>query len=317
MASCLKVLKATGVTLMSRSLSTSVASSAAIKEFVVIGGGLMGAGIAQVGAQTGHKVTLVDLSKDVLEKSNSRIGESIKRVAKKKFKDDPAAAESFISKAMGNLGTATNADEALATADLVVEAVTENLDLKKKLFAGFDAVAPSKTIFASNTSSLPIADIAKATPNRLDRFGGLHFFNPVPVMKLLEVIRIPETSQETFDAMQAWGKAMGKVTVSAKDTPGFIVNRLLVPNLMESIRMVERGDATPEDVDTAMKLGAGYPMGPFELADYVGLDTTKFIIDGWHERYPEETLFKPSPLLNKLVSEGKLGKKTGEGFYKY
>merc|ERR1711973_982429 len=136
-------------------------------------------------------------------------------------------------------------------------------------------------------------------------------------MKLLEVIRISETSDETFNAMMDWGKAMTKTCVSAKDTPGFIVNRLLVPNLMEAIRMVERGDATPQDVDVAMKLGSGTPMGPFELADYVGLDTTKFIIDGWHEKYPNEPLFNPSPMLNKLVAENKLGKKTGEGFYKY
>ena len=178
-------------------------------------------------------------------------------------------------------------------------------------------MAPEKTIFASNTSSLPIADIADATPSRKDRFGGLHFFNPVPVMKLLEVIRIPETSDETVQAMQEWGKAMGKTTVAAKDTPGFIVNRLLVPNLMEAIRMVERGDATAKDVDIAMKLGAGNPMGPFELADYVGLDTIKFIVDGWHQKYPDQPLFKPSPTLDKLVAEGKLGKKTNEGFYKY
>jgi len=301
-----------------RCLSSSAAAmSAKIEEFVVIGGGLMGAGIAQVGAQTGHKVTLVDLNQEVLDKSNARIAESIQRVAKKKFKDDAAAGEKFVGEALSRLHVATDAEAALATADLVVEAVTENLGLKQKLFKQFDAMAPAKTIFASNTSSLPIADIADATPDRKDRFGGLHFFNPVPVMKLLEVIRIPETSDETFKAMDAWGKAMGKVTVAAKDTPGFIVNRLLVPSMLEAVRMVERGDATPEDVDVAMKLGAGNPMGPFELADYVGLDTTKFIIDGWHEKYPEEPLFKPSPLLTKLVQEGKLGRKSGEGFYKY
>jgi len=300
-----------------RNFSSSNVMSKKIEEFVVIGGGLMGAGIAQVGAQTGHKVTLVDVSQDVLDKSKSRIEESIKRVAKKKFKEDPAAGEKFISDTMGRLGIATKADDVLKTADLVVEAVTENLELKRKLFKSFDSFAPEHTIFASNTSSLAISEIAKATPERKDRFGGLHFFNPVPVMKLLEVVRTPETSDATFEAMNDWGKAMGKTTVAAKDTPGFIVNRLLVPNLMESIRMVERGDASAPDVDTAMKLGAGYPMGPFELADYVGLDTTKFIIDGWAELYPEETLFKPSPLLNKLVAEGKLGRKSGEGFYKY
>jgi len=300
-----------------RNLSTNVALQAPIKEFVVIGGGLMGAGIAQVGAQTGHKVTLVDVSQEVLDKSQARINESIKRVAKKKFKDDTAAGEKFVEGSIANLSIATNPDVSLSTADLVVEAVSENLDLKKKLFSAYDQVAPAKTIFASNTSSLAIGDIAASTPGRLDRFGGLHFFNPVPVMKLLEVIRIPETSDETFQAMMAWGKAMTKTCVAAKDTPGFIVNRLLVPNLMEAIRLVERGDATPQDVDIAMKLGAGHPMGPFELADYVGLDTTKFIIDGWAQRYPDETLFQPSPLLNKLVSEGKFGRKNGEGFYKY
>jgi len=300
-----------------RNLSTNVALQAPIKEFVVIGGGLMGAGIAQVGAQTGHKVTLVDVSQDVLDKSQARINESIKRVAKKKFKEDAAAGEKFVEGAIANLNIATNPDVGLSTADLVVEAVSENLGLKKKLFSGYDQVAPAKTIFASNTSSLAIRDIAASTPGRLDRFGGLHFFNPVPVMKLLEVIRTPETSDETFQAMMDWGKAMTKVCVAAKDTPGFIVNRLLVPNLMEAIRLVERGDATPKDVDTAMKLGAGHPMGPFELADYVGLDTTKFIIDGWAASYPNETLFEPSPLLNKLVSEGKFGRKSGEGFYKY
>eukprot|EP00088_Acartia_fossae_P068165 TRINITY_DN858_c0_g1_i2.p1 TRINITY_DN858_c0_g1~~TRINITY_DN858_c0_g1_i2.p1 ORF type:complete len:309 (+),score=119.81 TRINITY_DN858_c0_g1_i2:38-964(+) len=299
-----------------RALSTSVHRAAKIQEFVVIGGGLMGAGIAQVGAQTGHKVTLVDLSPEVLEKSSKRIADSVARVAKKQFKEDAEGAEKFKASVMDNIKTDTTANKALETADLVVEAVVENMGLKQKLFKEYDSIAPEKTIFASNTSSLPIGEIAAAT-NRLDRFGGLHFFNPVPVMKLLEVIRIPETSDETFNSMVAWGKAMKKVTVDCKDTPGFIVNRLLVPYLMEAVRMVERGDASASDVDTAMKLGAGHPMGPFELADYVGLDTNKFIMDGWSSRYPDETLFRQSELLNKLVAEGKLGKKSGEGFYKY
>merc|ERR1711972_826292 len=183
-------------------------------------------------------------------------------------------------------------------------------------FAEYDDKAPAKTILASNTSSLPISEIASSTL-RLDRFGGLHFFNPVPVMKLLEVVRIPETSDETFNAMSAWGKAIGKYTVTCKDTRGFIVNRLLVPYLMEAVRLVERGDASAKDVDLAMKLGAGHPMGPFQLADYVGLDTTKFIMDGWSGDFPDEPLFKESPMLNQLVADGKLGRKTGEGFYKY
>merc|ERR1719318_668020 len=248
-----------------RGLSTSPTVSAVIKEVVVIGGGLMGAGIAQVAAQTGHKVTLVDISQQVLDKSNARISESIKRVAKKQFKDDTDGAGKFIDSSLGNMNIATTANEALLTADLVLEAVVENMVLKQKLFAEYDQIAPAKTIFASNTSSLPISEIASSS-SRPDRFGGLHFFNPVPVMKLLEVVRIPETSDETFDAMVAWGKAMKKMAVGCKDPPGFIVNRLLVPYLMEAVRLVERGVASAKDVDLAMKLGAGHPMGPFELA---------------------------------------------------
>merc|ERR1712106_167278 len=290
--------------------------AAAIKNVTIIGSGLMGAGIAQVAAQTGHSVILVDIDANAVGKAKDRIGASIQRVAKKKFAKDPEAGETFISTALGNLQTSTDAISAVKSADLVVEAIVENMEVKKKLFAQLDEAAPAHTIFASNTSSLPIGKIAAAT-TRNDRFGGLHFFNPVPVMKLLEVVRIPETSDETFDAMVAWGKAMKKMTVDCKDTPGFIVNRLLVPYLMEAVRLVERGDASAKDVDLAMKLGAGHPMGPFELADYVGLDTNKFIMDGWSARFPEEPLFRQSELLNKMVAEGKLGKKTGEGFYKY
>lgn len=276
----------------------------------------MGAGIAQVASQTGHQVVLVDVSKDVLDKSKARIEESLKRVAKKKFADDKKASEDFVQKIVSGISVNTSAEEAVKNTDLVVEAIVENLDVKKKLFAALDKAAGPSTIFASNTSSLPIVDIASST-SRKDRFGGLHFFNPVPVMKLVEVVRTPDTSEDTFQTLQAWGKALGKTTVACKDTPGFIVNRLLVPFLMEAIRMLERGDVSAEDLDTAMKLGAGHPMGPLELSDYVGLDVTKFVIDGWHQRFPDNPLFNPSPLLDKHVKEGKLGTKTGEGFYKY
>jgi len=276
----------------------------------------MGAGIAQVAAQTGHTVTMVDIDGVAVAKAEKRIGDSITRVAKKKFGGEGDDASKFISEAIARLSTSTDAVASVGSADLVVEAIVENLGVKQKLFAELDKAAPQHTIFASNTSSLPIGKIAE-TSSRKDRFGGLHFFNPVPVMKLLEVVRIPETSQETYEAMSAWGKAMGKVTVECKDTPGFVVNRLLVPAMMEAVRLLERGDASARDIDTAMKLGAGHPMGPFELLDYVGLDTSKFIIDGWHKEYPEQELFKPSPLVDKLVAEGKLGIKTGEGFYKY
>lgn len=302
--------------LSSRAFSSSSIARTAIKHVVVVGGGSMGAGIAQVASQTGHQVVLVDVSKEVLDKSKVRIEESVKRVAKKKFADDKKAMEEFVQVTLSNIALSTSADEAVKNTDLVVEAIIENIDVKKKLFAALDKAAGPSTIFASNTSSLPIADIASST-SRKDRFGGLHFFNPVPVMKLLEVVRISETSEDTFQKMQAWGKALGKTTVVCKDTPGFIVNRLLVPSLMEAIRMLERGDASAQDIDTALKLGAGHPMGPFELSDYVGLDVTKFIIDGWHKRFPDNPLFKPSPLLDKLVQEGKLGVKSGEGFYKH
>ena len=292
-----------------RGFASSGYLKASVQDIVIIGGGQMGAGIAQVAAQTGHKVTVVDVNQEMLDRSKARISESIRRVAKKMFKEDEAAAGTFVESALANVSCATCANEALISADLLVEAVVENMELKKKLFSEWDKIAPAKTIFASNTSSLPISEIA-ATTTRADRFGGLHFFNPVPVMKLLEVVRIPETSDATYNAMVNWGQALGKATVECKDTPGFIVNRLLVPYLMEAIRfslftfteqlfssrtifrMVERGDASAKDVDTAMKLGAGYPMGPFELADYIGLDTNKFIMDGWSSRFPEETLFK-------------------------
>uniref|UniRef100_A0A8B9J3P3 3-hydroxyacyl-CoA dehydrogenase n=1 Tax=Astyanax mexicanus TaxID=7994 RepID=A0A8B9J3P3_ASTMX len=290
---------------ISRSLCSSAARNAAIKHITVIGGGLMGAGIAQVAATTGHSVVLVDMSEDILKKSAKSIEGSLKRVVKKKFADKPEAGEEFLQKAMKNISTSTDAAAVVQKTDLVVEAIVENLKVKQDLFSTLDKVAPEHTIFASNTSSLPIADIASSTA-RLDRFGGLHFFNPVPMMKLVEVIKAPGTSQQTFDALIDFSKALGKHPVSCKDTPGFIVNRLLVPYLMEAVRLHERGHGSKEDIDVAMKLGAGYPLGPFELLDYVGLDTSKFIIDGWYETEPENPLFSPSPLLNKLVAEGKL-----------
>lgn len=302
-------------TMMNRSFSSS-AAKAAIKNVTVIGGGLMGSGIAQVAAQTGHNVVLVDLNQKVLDKSQKSIEMSLQRVAKKQFKDDDAGAAKFLKESMERLSVSTSAEKAASQSDLVIEAIVENLKIKQALFTSLDVAAPTGTIFASNTSSLPIADIALPT-NRKDKFVGLHFFNPVPVMKLLEVVRIPDTSDATYNSVMDWGKAMGKQTVTCKDTPGFIVNRLLVPYLMEACRLLERGDASAKDIDIAMKLGAGYPMGPFELADYVGLDTLKFILEGWCEKYPENPTFAPVAVVNKLVSEGKLGRKSGEGFYNY
>lgn len=298
-----------------RSLSTS-AVRFAVKNVTVFGGGLMGSGIAQVAAQTGHNVVLVDVSDEVLNLSKSNINKSLARVAKKTFADKPEAGEKFVAETMGRLSSETDPAKAVKDADLVIEAIVENMDVKHKLFGLLDKAAPSHTLFASNTSSLSVREISSVT-KRQEKFGGLHFFNPVPVMKLLEVVRIPETSNEAYSALLAFGKALGKTVVEAKDTPGFIVNRLLVPYMVEAIRMLERGDASAKDIDTAMKLGAGYPMGPIELGDYVGLDTCKFVVDGWHKKFPDNPLFKPSPLLDKLIAEGKTGIKAGQGFYTY
>lgn len=304
------------VSVITRGFATSKAVAGVIKNITVIGGGLMGSGIAQVAAQTGHSVTLVEVNDNLLKKASSSIEGSTQRVAKKVYKDNPAEGEKFVKNTLSNLNFTVNLTEAVEKSDLVVEAIVEKMPIKHELFSKIDSVAPQNTIFASNTSSLSIQEIASVT-KRKDRFVGLHFFNPVPVMKLLEVIRIPETSDATYDAVIAWGKAVGKVTVTCKDTPGFIVNRLLVPLMCEAVRMMERGDASARDIDTAMKLGAGHPMGPFELADYVGHDTTNSIVEGWHKKYPDNPLFEPLKSMQKLVAEGKLGLKTGEGYYKY
>jgi len=282
----------------------------------VIGSGLMGSGIAQVSAQSNLNVALVDQNQQILDKARKSIEGSVARLAKKKHADDQGAQKQLVDKVLNNITFVSNVEEAVSKADLVIEAIVENVDAKRKLFAQVEGSAPSKALLATNTSSLRLEDIGQNL-KRKEQFGGLHFFNPVPVMKLLEVVRFGPTSDETFKALVEYGKSVGKVTVACKDTPGFIVNRLLVPYMLEAVRMAERGDATKEDIDTAMKLGAGYPMGPFELSDYVGLDTTKFIQDGWQKNYPDNPLFRASKLINKLVEEGKLGRKTGEGFFKY
>lgn len=276
----------------------------------------MGGGIAQVAAQNDFNVTIVDAEDEYLQKCMVMITKSLDRITKKKFPNERKGSAKFVQEILNKIKTNRVVEEACADADLVIEAITENMVIKQKLFKQIDAVAPKTCLFTSNTSSLSITEISEAT-SRKDQFGGLHFFNPVPMMKLVEVIKTEHTSSETFDSLFQFSKDLGKAPVVCRDTPGFIVNRLLVPYMMEAMRMVERGEASAEDVDTAMKLGAGYPMGPFELADYVGLDTTKFIIDGWHSKFPENILFNPNDTLNKLVEDGKFGRKSGEGFYKY
>lgn len=250
----------------------------------------MGSGIAQVAAQSGHQVTLVEINEGALKAAKSSIETNLKRVAKKVHKDSPEEAEKFVTNALSNLKTTMNVMEPVQNTDLIVEAVVESINVKQKLFSSIDPIAPKHTIFTSNTSALSIQAIASVT-KRKDRFGGLHFFNPVPVMRLLEVIRTPETSDDTYKMMVTWGKAIGKTTITC--------------------------DATVQDIDTAMKLGAGYPMGPFELLDYIGLDTHKSVSDGWYKKFPTNPTFKPSTVLEDMVAKGKLGVKSGEGFYKY
>ncbi|KAK3810358.1 MAG: 3-hydroxyacyl-CoA dehydrogenase [Benniella sp.] len=299
------------------STSSSAQAPVNIKNITVFGSGLMGAGIVQVAAQNAFNVTMVDLNNEALKKGQDIITSSLKRVAKKQFPEDAEKQKEFIDKTMSQIKTSTDSEAASKDADLIVEAIVENLKTKQQLFSMLDKVAPEHTLFCSNTSSLPIGEIAKAT-QRGDRFGGLHFFNPVPQMKLVEVIRTDSTSQDSFDALLDVCTRMKKTPVSCKDTPGFVVNRLLVPYMMEALRIVERGEATPQDVDVAMKLGAGFPMGPFELADFVGLDTMKFIVDGWRKDGKiDANLVAPVKLLDDLVAQGNLGRKSGQGFYPY
>ncbi|KAI8452174.1 3-hydroxyacyl-CoA dehydrogenase [Phakopsora pachyrhizi] len=309
------------------SRSDEVKSSGDVRNVTIIGAGLMGSGIAQVMAQAGLSVTLKGLNDSNADQARSTILKSLGRISKKKFPDDgqvkdrQALVDSVISRIKFSNSIRAIADGENRP-DLIVEAIVENLEIKRELFTRLDQnVRSEDCIFASNTSSLRISDISSVLPqNRQRNFAGLHFFNPVPQMKLVEIVKASETSPEVIDRLASLSKFIGKTPVRCKDTPGFIVNRLLVPFLLESMRMLERGEATKEDIDTAMKLGAGHPMGPIELSDYVGLDTMKFISDGWRNERGgeiEEGLVKPVEALDRLVSHSKLGTKTKEGFYKY
>jgi 3-hydroxybutyryl-CoA dehydrogenase len=281
----------------------------AIARVGVLGCGLMGAGIAQVCAQSGYKTIVREVEKSFLDKGLGRIDKFLTDgVAKGKVRPDAR------DKAMGNLSGTTSFDD-LATCDLVIEAIVENVEEKRKSYAALDAVAGEGTIFCSNTSSLCITELA-ATTKRPDRFAGLHFFNPVPLMKLVEVIRGLGTSDATYNAVFAFSQSLGKEPITAPDRPGFIVNRLLVPYLLDAIREYEAGLGTLDDIDKGMKLGTGYPMGPFTLLDYVGLDTTYYIANIMFEEY-REPRFAPPPLLKRMVLAGRLGRKSGRGFYDY
>ena len=289
----------------------------AIKKVGVVGCGLMGHGIAQVAAQGGCTVVVVETEQKFLDSGLARIDKSLAKLADKAIEKGAPADQAKKQSADVRARITGSLDrKSLADCDLVVEAIVENLDVKKQLFAELGKLCKKETIFASNTSSFPIAAMAAAS-GRPSQFVGLHFFNPVQLMKLVEVVRTNETKDEVFAQARAFGEACGKVAIGCKDTPGFVVNRLLVPYMSQALQMLERGDATAADIDTAMKLGCGYPMGPVELTDYVGLDTTLFILQGWVKTYPNEPAFKIPACLEKKVKEGKLGRKTGEGFYKW
>ncbi|KAJ2350413.1 hypothetical protein GGF43_004295 [Coemansia sp. RSA 2618] len=304
-----------------RAFSSSAAAQSAISRIAVVGGGQMGSGIAQVAATYKHSVTLVDVNQEALDRGKAYITKSLQRVAKKKFADNAQEQNRFVDEVLSRVSLSTKPTEAVGDASLVVEAVVENIKVKQDLFAGLAGAAPETAILASNTSSLPISKIAAPLDAAVRRrLIGLHFFNPVPQMKLVEVVRTDEADQAVVDSAVAFVEAIGKAPAVCKDTPGFIVNRLLLPYMMESIRLLERGVASARDIDTAMKLGAGYPMGPFELCDYVGLDTIKFIVDGWYkdgEGLKGNKLFESSTKLDELVKSGRLGVKSGKGFYDY
>jgi len=280
-----------------------------IKRVGVLGCGLMGSGIAQVAAAAGYDTVVRDVSKELLDRGRAGIEKSLAKFVEK-GKLDAAARDATLKRLTF---TTTVAD--LKGADIVIEAITEDLGLKNALFKELDALCGPATIFASNTSSLTIAEMAAAT-KRADRFVGLHFFNPVPLMPLVEVVRTVTTSDDAFKRAFAFAKSLGKEPVAAKDTSGFIVNLLLVPYLLDAIRAVERGVGSVSDVDKAMQLGCGYPMGPLTLLDFVGLDTTYHIAEIMFKEYREQR-YAPPALLKRMVLAGMYGKKSGKGFYDY
>lgn len=289
-----------------------------IKKVGVVGCGLMGHGIVQVAAQAGYEVVAVESAQEYLDKGLARIEKSLAKLASKSVERKKATAEeaeAARAAAWGRITGSTDKND-LADCDLICEAIIEDIDIKKALFAELGRIAKPEAILASNTSSFRVTDMAEAS-GRPERFVGLHFFNPVQLMRLVEVVRTDVTDADVFETARGFGKAVGKAPVACKDTPGFVVNRLLVPYMSQALLMLERGDATKEDIDAAMQFGCGYPMGPLTLTDYVGLDTTLAILEGWVENYPDEPAFIIPEILRTKVAEGKLGRKTGEGFYKW
>jgi len=279
-----------------------------IKKVGVLGCGLMGSGIAQVSAAAGYDVTVLEQEQKFLDKGFAGIEKSLAKLAEKGKLKEPA------DTVRGRL-KGTTSPQTLADCDIIVEAIIENVEEKKKTFFALDSMVKQDAIFASNTSSISIIEVAAAT-KRPDRFVGLHFFNPVPLMKLVEVVRTIATSDQAFATAYQFSQSLDKVPVRTSDKTGFIVNRLLVPYLLDAIRAYEEGAGSIPDIDNAMKLGCGYPMGPFTLLDFVGLDTTYYITHVMFDEFKERRFASP-PLLKRLVMAGWYGRKTGKGFYDY
>ncbi|XP_047129056.1 hydroxyacyl-coenzyme A dehydrogenase, mitochondrial [Hydra vulgaris] len=286
-----------------------------IDKVTIVGGGTMGAGIADIAAQSGFKVTIVD-SDESTQKCMVQIVKTLSLSTQKRFPNEPKGAKKYIDNVLKNIQTNSHIENGCSDADLVIESIIENLNIKKDIIQKIETVLPKNSIIASNTSSLTLSELSDHL-NYPENFGGLHFFNPVWKMKLVEVGRSSKTSEQTIKRLTNFAEDLGKKVVTCNDISGFIVNRLLFPYLLEALRLYDRGHASVVDIDTAMKLGAGFPLGPFEVIDRIGLDNVKMIIDGWHFKEPNNPIFFPSLTLNKLVEEKKLGKKTLHGFYEY
>jgi 3-hydroxybutyryl-CoA dehydrogenase len=284
----------------------------AIKKVGVLGCGLMGSGIAQVSATAGYDVTVLEQEQKFLDKGFAGIEKSLAKFAEKP--DKTGITPELAKQARARITGTTN-QSALADCDIIVEAIIENVETKKNMFGTLDAIVKKDAIFASNTSSICITEVAAAT-KRPDKFVGLHFFNPVPLMKLVEVVRTIATSEQAFETSYEFGKSLGKVPVRTSDKTGFIVNRLLVPYLLDAIRAYEEGVGSIPDIDNAMRLGCGYPMGPFTLLDFVGLDTTYYITHVMFDEFKERRFASPH-LLKRMVMAGWYGRKSGKGFYDY
>ena len=284
-----------------------------IKKVGVLGCGLMGSGIAQVSAMAGFDVTVLEVEQKFLDKGFAGIEKSLSKFAERPPDKGGITAEQKKT-ALSRLKGTTNRQD-LAHCDIVIEAIIENVQQKRDMYDSLDGIVKREAIFATNTSSISVTELMAAT-KRPERFIGLHFFNPVPLMKLVEVVRTIATATDVYEAAYEFAKKLGKVPVRTSDKTGFIVNRLLVPYLLDAIRAYEEGVGSIEDIDNAMKLGCGYPMGPFTLLDFVGLDTTYYITHVMYDEFKERRFASP-PLLKRLVMAGWYGRKTGKGFYDY